>query len=235
MSLRGDLLGNISLATIICLAFIILYISLLIKTIYFNSIMGRKKGIFAYSLATILMMLIAAISMYTEFRMLEYEYQYSYVNKNDKSGIIAKESKILAEKEKETVKGNVNNKSEVTDNKSKIEVENINRNQYIGEKENESIKENINNKSEVNDNKSKIEAENSSENQYIDENGKELIKGTIDKETGEKMYHIPGSIYYDMVKMEDTSKFFKSQKEARKAGYTTKCIICEMYSNKNNY
>ena len=105
----------------------------------------------------------------------------------------------------------------MTDNKSKIEAENINRNQYIGEKKNESIKENINNKSEVNDNKSKIEAENSSENQYIDENGKELIKGTIDKETDEKMYHIPGSIYYDMVKMEDTSKFFKISKRSTKS------------------
>ncbi|MBV4447504.1 hypothetical protein KM799_12900 [Clostridium tyrobutyricum] len=54
---------------------------------------------------------------------------------------------------------------------------------------------------------------------YVDANGKGLIKGNTSKTTGEKIYHIPGSTYYDMTKIEDTEVWFKTIQEAEAAGY----------------
>lgn len=57
------------------------------------------------------------------------------------------------------------------------------------------------------------------EQNYVDENGKGRIKGNTNKKTGEKIYHIPGSTYYDRTKIEDTERWFKSEEEAIAAGY----------------
>lgn len=54
---------------------------------------------------------------------------------------------------------------------------------------------------------------------YINEKGEGLIKGNTSKKTGEKIYHIPGSTYYDRTKIEDTERWFKTIDEAEKAGY----------------
>ncbi|PRR77681.1 putative membrane protein YttA [Clostridium liquoris] len=42
------------------------------------------------------------------------------------------------------------------------------------------------------------------------------IKGNINKNTGEKIYHVPGSTYYDRTKAE---RWFNTEEEAKKAGY----------------
>lgn len=57
------------------------------------------------------------------------------------------------------------------------------------------------------------------EQNYVDENDKGRIKGNTNKKTGEKIYHIPGSTYYDRTKIEDTERWFKSEEEAIAAGY----------------
>lgn len=56
-------------------------------------------------------------------------------------------------------------------------------------------------------------------NQYVDSNGKGLIKGNTSKTTGEKIYHVPNSTYYDSTKIEDTERWFKTVQEAEAAGY----------------
>lgn len=117
--------------------------------------MGRKRGIYIYSLAIILMILITGLSIYTEFEMLEYTY-YMHISENNKSEIIPNKSEVVIE----------NNKSE-----------------------------------------------------HIDGNGNGLIKGNTNKKTGEKIYHIPGSTYYDRTKIEDTEMWFKTEEEAKAAGY----------------
>lgn len=53
---------------------------------------------------------------------------------------------------------------------------------------------------------------NSSSNQYLDSNGNGLIKGSKNK-----IYHVPGSKYYDKTK--DVAQWFKTVDEAEAAGY----------------
>lgn len=53
------------------------------------------------------------------------------------------------------------------------------------------------------------------EKQYIDDDGKGLIKGNINSK-GEKIYHIPGSAYYDETESE---AWFKTESEAQAAGF----------------
>ncbi|APM41397.1 hypothetical protein [Clostridium kluyveri] len=60
---------------------------------------------------------------------------------------------------------------------------------------------------------------NSNNAQYVDASGNGLIKGNTSKTTGEKIYHIPGSTYYDSTKIEDTEVWFKTVEEAETAGY----------------
>jgi micrococcal nuclease len=55
----------------------------------------------------------------------------------------------------------------------------------------------------------------SEERQYVDENGRGLIKGNINSKN-EKIYHIPGSTYYDRTKAQE---WFKTKSEAEAEGY----------------
>lgn len=149
-------MGNISVITIICFISIVVYFGLLIKTMYLGSVMGRKRGIFIYSLATILIILITGVSIYTEFEMLGYTY-YTNINGNNEPGMIP----------------------------TKLETT----------------------------------FKNNNKDEYIDDNGNGLIKGNTSKKTGEKIYHVPGSTYYDRTKIEDTEMWFKTEEEAKAAGY----------------
>ena len=56
------------------------------------------------------------------------------------------------------------------------------------------------------------QASSSGNNQYVDSNGKGLIKGSKSK-----IYHVPGSKYYD--KITSVVQWFKTTKEAEAAGY----------------
>lgn len=50
---------------------------------------------------------------------------------------------------------------------------------------------------------------------YIDEQGRGLIKGNINSQ-GEKIYHLPGGMYYDRT---DPEVWFKTEEEAQEAGF----------------
>ncbi|BDR66717.1 hypothetical protein K144312032_09450 [Clostridium tetani] len=82
-------------------------------------------------------------------------------------------------------------------------------------------KTSINRKVSSKDDGNNFRAETPKEQLYVDENekGKGLIKGNTSKKTGEKIYHTPGSRYYNSTKIEDTERWFKTIGEAEKAGY----------------
>lgn len=77
----------------------------------------------------------------------------------------------------------------------------------------------INRKVSSKDDRSTSKTEAPKEQWYIDKNGNGLIKGNTSKKTGEKIYHTPGSRYYNSTKIEDTEIWFKTIEEAQKAGY----------------
>lgn len=80
-------------------------------------------------------------------------------------------------------------------------------------------KTSINRKVSSKDEGNNFRAEIPKEQLYVDESGKGLIKGNTSKKTGEKIYHTPGSRYYNSTKIEDTERWFKTIEEAEQAGY----------------
>lgn len=61
---------------------------------------------------------------------------------------------------------------------------------------------------------SSTDSNDSKKKQYVDANGNGLIKGN-----SSKIYHVPGSTYYDRTTIDDTEAWFKTVEEAEAAGY----------------